>query len=253
MTYAISITVDPSTVMKAITSRKMRIAIAREVAPVLARRWRVTAEDNLSKNSARDYVSAIQVKEVSGVRVMLELVGRRANLIEHGVKEPIDMRDWLLTPFGLTARVIAFKHTSAGSSGRKGTPMGAAYVKKLGKQEAEKLGRRVYSSARKLQEGERLEAGHAPLLKGHHKTDIYAGMQRTAGATRSAAEYTTYRTISVDSPIGSWMYPTRPGAHIIDKMLDEAAEDVRDAVSDVLGGILVEVKMQKRRMKATTP
>jgi hypothetical protein len=253
MSYSISISVDPGAVIKAITSRKMRIAIAREVAPILARRWRVTAEDNLSKNSAQAYVNAIEVKEVSGVRVVLELAGRRANMIEHGVKEPIDMRDWLLAPYGLTSRVIPFQHATPGTAGRRGAPMGAAYAKTLGKKEAEKLGRRVYSSARKLKEGERLEAGLAPKLKAQHKTDIYAGMQRTQKEPRSATEYTTYRTISLNSPADSWMYPTRPGEHIIDKMLEEAQEDVRDAVSDVLGGVLVEVKLTKHRQGGSKP
>jgi hypothetical protein len=49
------------------------------------------------------------------------------------------------------------------------------------------------------------------------------------------------------------MYPTRPGEHIIDKMLEEAQEDVRDAVSDVLGGVLVEVKMTKHRQGGSKP
>lgn len=253
MSYSISISVDPGTVIKAITSRKMRIAIAREVAPILARRWRVTAEDNLSKNSAQAYVNAIEVKEVSGVRVVLELAGRRANMIEHGVKEPIDMRDWLLAPYGLTSRVIPFKHATPSSAGTKGVPMGAAYAKKIGIKEAEKLGRRIYNSARKLQEGERLEAGLAPKLRSRHKTDIYAGMERRESETRGSTEYTTFRTISYNAPIGSWEYPRRDPAHLIDKMLEDSVEDVRDAVSEVLGGILVEVQLKKQKMGSAKP
>lgn len=253
MSYAISITVDPAKVVKAISSRKMRIEIARAVAPVLLRRWRVTAEDNLSKNSAKAYVDAIQVQEVSGVRVILELAGQRANMIEHGVETPIDMRDMLLRPFGLEHRVIPFQHSSPGSKGRRGAPMGSAYEKTLGKQKAEKLGRRIYAEARKLAPDERLLGGLAPKLKPHHKEDIYASMRRTPGAKRGDTEYTTYRTISLNSPAESWIYPTRPGAHIVDKMLEEAREDIRDAVSEVLGGVLVEVQTKKRRYRGSSP
>lgn len=130
--------------------------------------------------------------------------------------------------------------------------MGAAYEKKLGKPAAQKLGRKIYKEARKLEAGEKLPS-LAPKLKARHTTDIYAGMERRQGESRFKTEYTTYRTISENSPADAWIYPARPGSHIIDKMLDEAKEDVRDAVSEVLGGILVEVQMKKIRQRGSTP
>ena len=73
---------------------------------------------------------------------------------------------------------------------------------------ASTLGRRIYDMAKKLKPSQKLPAGLARRLAPWHKTDLYAGMQKTSKTYRKATQssYQTFRTISEANPVG-WIHP----------------------------------------------
>ncbi len=171
--------------------------------------------------SRNDYISSIQavVHKPKGVAI-LSLVGQPANLIENGMDET-DLRDTLLGPDvpvaeaggkgkkrakdGHFYRAVPFRHGTPGTGGSVGRAMGDAYSKVV--KDSAALGRSVYRAAKNLGPAERLPAHtrygrgkklSVPKLREHHKTDIYAGMQKLRGAYAKAAQsqYQTFRTIS---------------------------------------------------------
>lgn len=134
--------------------------------------------------------------------------------------------------------------------------------------------KRVYSFARRLQQGDRL-AGFGTAYKQsksytyfngagmdvpQHLVDVggytwkasqfegmFANIQRTAAAPRHA-EYMTIRTITPDSP--GWFIPPTPAHHYAERALEQAmpqideiiaaaaGEDLAAAMNDAIGGVL---------------
>lgn len=200
-------------------------------------RWIELASARLS-SSRGPYISAIQATKLQGTIGVIELVGAFANLVEHGTPG-FDMRDTLLRPQGLTSRVIPFRHLgpdAAGASG-VGAPMGKPYAKTLGVKPSRALGQAIYAVAKGLSPGESLRPGSAPLLHSHHKSDIYAGLQRQP--QKSGSRYMTFRTISEDGDPDSWMYPALTGRNVtreLEQELPDIANSVLSAVLDQLTG-----------------
>ena len=156
-------------------------------------------------------------------------------------------------------RSIPFRHATPGTQGSVGQAMGGAYAKyfadahkglyddqgasSMGKLHADGLGERVYEAASKLKVsakpeaggkvvwGGRLQAGLAPKLKAHHRSDIYAGMVKVAHVYEDATQdqYKTFRSISTGSP--GWMAPAREGVHLVN--------EVRDYVSGIAERVMV--------------
>lgn len=215
------------------------------------------------------YVKGIQqietVPSPKGTAIRkLELTGTLPLAIENGQKA-YDMHDTLLGPNvpvvargkGLKGkhlkkdgtgyyRTIPFRHTNPGSASLLAPALGRAYEQKLGPAEAKALGKSIYRQAKKLTEstgmpgqkitwGSRLEAGFAPKLKRHHKTDIYAGMVKESKFYQqiSQSQYATFRTISTGSP--GWHRKATPGVHLlreVKKIVE--AQVIRQTFEDML-------------------
>lgn len=176
-----------------------------------------------------DYISGIQPVEMQPGQAAIALVGEIPHFLEDGAPAQ-DLRDTLLgpnvpvAPFGQKGkrlakaghyyRAIPFRHTTPGTEEEPrgktvGQEMGSAYSGHEAVSDAKKLGKDVYGKAIKLAAtrsapgrgavyGGRLEAGLAPKLKPHHKTDIYAGMikEKKKYAKADQSKYYTFRTIS---------------------------------------------------------
>ncbi len=189
--------------------------------------------------TADDYIAGLQPVEytlgsrgdsfsqTSGFEI--SLVGALPNMIEKGW-DGGDMKETLLS--GRNAKVgkngsryntVPFRHMGPNASGRNGAPMGSAYKASRGETEAEEIGKRVYAAAKKLKQGMSLQAGLAPLLQSHHKTDIYAGMIKQQQAYTSASgkvtnqsQYKTFRRVSDNSDPDSWLHPGIKPHHLFD-------------------------------------
>jgi hypothetical protein len=215
-----------------------------DVATAARAKWIRLAQQQLG-SSKRDYINGIQPISGSGNERVIVLVGQLPNMIEQGV-EAWDLRTTLLgggkgktSRDGHRYRAIPFRHGTPGSKGQAGTPMGARYgpqggqslawasAGRMDKGQAAAMGRAIHSAAKRLRAGERL--GHdtlsgrtvvdlgrgkarqrlqVPKLAPWHKTDIFAGMQRTPKKYQTAtqSQYTTFRTISEANPTG-WIHP----------------------------------------------
>jgi len=189
------------------------------------------------------------------------LAGWLPNAVENGWAGG-DMKTWMLA--GRNAKVgkdgkryntVPFRHMGPGASGRDAPPMGSAHgptpaapSRRVGggmtAEDAARLGRRVLKAAKALSAttshpdtgttwGGRLEAGLAPILRPHHKTDIYAGMVRQEKTYRAATQnqYTTFRRISENSDPEAWVHPGIEGRHLF----REAADYANVAASDLIG------------------
>lgn len=192
------------------------------------------------------YVQAIQQPEILPGAVTVALVGKAAHDIEFG-RESYDLRDVFLgrnvpvkkhgepgkgkyaSSKGGYYRAIPFRHTGPESAGVLGAPMGSQFAKAQGSQAALELGKWVYSQAKQLRAtkegpnrtvkwGERLPAGLAPLLRPHHKSDIFKDLYKIqkrygpGGAVQT--QYRTFRTISTRIRTG-WIMPATPGEQIM--------------------------------------
>ena len=206
-------------------------------------KWIQLAQKNLHGSSAT-YVNSIQALQIQGPKAILTLVGQPANLIEHGMDE-LDMRTTLLGPNvpvappgqkgkrqakdGSYYRAIPFRHSTPGSAGTVGAPMGSAYENVVSDSKA--LGRKVYAQAKKLKGstsdaggttryGGSLPSGLAPKLKSHHSTDIYAGMIRLEKTYEKATQssYMTFRMISTNPNTTGWIRPATEGVKFSDEV-----------------------------------
>jgi len=77
--------------------------------------------------------------------------------------------------------------------------LAANYAAKGNKRWADKMVTAAYNAApRAVQYGDRIEEGHAPILRARHATDLFAGMVRETKTYEKAtqAQYATFRTIS---------------------------------------------------------
>lgn len=240
--------------------------------------------------SATDYTNGIQEARLEGQGAVVSLLGEKPNRLEHG--EPAyDMRDRLLGPgvpivsrgsgqrgkqqtkaTGAGAgyyRSIPFRHQTPGKTGapsamRLAKPMGHAYQRQMGVQEAHAMGKAIHAAAKRLAptvtephrlhssatpsgkrakdfrgtagkmatmqrpiHGARLPAGvgGAKKLRPHHSTDIYAGMQKMQDTYRQAVQ-NTYMTFRTISTrkTTGWQHPGSPGAQLMRKLDAELPE-----------------------------
>lgn len=189
-------------------------------------------------NSSRaDYIHGVQpLEEVDG-GVALVLAGSLPNMVEHGWGAR-DLRETLLdspnvdgskvheSKDGFRYRFIPFRHkTPNAGSDLSGGRMGSAYGPKSAAslaqphtlvKDTQALGRRLHKAALNLQPREGMQAGLAPKLRPHHKTDIYAGMRvnRQAvshpgggGKVAHQRTYTSFRAISDRPGTEGWYHP----------------------------------------------
>ena len=129
--------------------------------------------------------------------------------------------------------------------------MGSPYSSHDAVADAKKLGKDIYQAAKALapmrtapggekayggspDQPRRLEAGLAPLLRPHHKADIYAGMVREVKTygKGTQAKYFTFRTISTTVREG-W-FRTIEARHYAQKVADFAADLASRAFKDYL-------------------
>ena len=211
----------------------------------------VQAQKKLT-SSADDYKRGLQEPEFAIKRRLpsnpttvatIALVGWLPNVVEHGW-EGGDMKAALLG--GRSAKTgengryvtIPFRHMTPGTTGRFGQPMGASHAKSgtATREEAARLGRRIHRMAKELgastthagssgtRWGDRLPAGQAPKLRGHHKTDIFAGMTKMSKtyAKGTQNQYMTFRRVSENSDPRAWLHPGIEARHLM-----------RDAVKEI--------------------
>ena len=249
--------------------RKQLNQLAKMLAGAARDEWiRLASQDNSSMRG--DYIRGIQKPEVSEGTAVIALVGTVANLLEHG-DGGVDLRDILLgdhiptKPRGTRGgkheaseggyyRAIPFRHATPGASAQVvGAEMGSAHSRQSGTEFGKKLGREIYGEAKKLKSysggaaaaQRRLAPGHAPKLKDHHKTDIYAGMIREEKTYEQAAQsqYFTFRTISthvtdaegdrVEATEG-WQRDAIVGRKFAEKVSDYVAKIAADAAKAML-------------------
>jgi len=179
-----------------------------------------------------------EVKQIGPHRLqaVIELVGGLANMVEQGVSA-FDLRDTLLregthklrySADGHRYRFVPFRHSVPGARAHAGLTMGQQFTKAglgefsrafrggLDERAARTLGRSIHREAkalsptmsapttpgekRKVKYGDGLEAGHAPILRGRHVTDIFAGMYREVKVYErdTQQQFTSFRTISTN-------------------------------------------------------
>ncbi len=167
----------------------------------------------------------------------ITLLGEMPNRIEQGWAGG-DMKPALLAgPNAKTGEhgrynTVPFRHGTPGTSGRNFPAMGSQFMPgfRMGpsgviqtgtsKDHARKLGKAVHRAAKALagtvshpgkgvSYGERLKAGMAPLLRPHHKTDVFAGMIREEKTYKKTtqSQYITFRRVSENSDPGAWIHP----------------------------------------------
>lgn len=245
---------DSRRLIAGLTSREAREAITEMAIPIIEQSWRRVAKRRLSPRRAKVYTEAIQVLPVRGTRAVLALEGREANNIEHG-NDSWDMKPGILAGSGVRYNkegapyaIVPMQHASYRAAGATAPPMGAAYRRKLGKERAYELGKQIYERASKLSIGEALRDTQTPKLRTRHQAPIYEGMRKEQSAKRkgiAGTEYRTYRTVSLESPSNSWIYPKRAGAKISDEALRDAIPEIQEGISNLVGGMLVKVKLTK--------
>lgn len=240
-------------------NKKALRGIVRDIASAARTYWVQLAQKDKS-SFANDYVRGIQSIKFSGNMAIITLVGEVPHLLEDG-SPAVDMRTFLLgsrvpvVPRGERGkhenaqggyyRAIPFRHTIPTSGKVVGQAMGKAYRGHEAVRDARKLGREIYRLAKKLKAttsnpygettwGGRLRSQQArtygivigegpmvPLLKPHHKTDIYQGMIRSTKVykEREQTQYHTFRTISTTGgDPDSWIRKPIQARHYADKV-----------------------------------
>ena len=232
-----------------------------DIADASRAEWiRLASGDNKVGSHWRyDYINGIQeVVEESPGTAVIALVGEIPHMLEDGAEEQ-DLRETLLGPGVPEApvgsrgkhrslndrfyRAIPLRHMTPGTEdaprGRThGRGMDQPYSGSMAAADAAKLGRDVYSAARKLEVtvsapkggtvyGGRLKPGTGgavplanPATGTPHKTDIYAGMIREEKTYEKVAQhqYATFRTISTGVQDGSWIRRAIPARHYAEKV-----------------------------------
>lgn len=198
-----------------------------------------TAELNTSKES---YVGGVQLLEFpvssdqlsKGVNKFASIVltGSLANMIEHGAPQR-DMRDYLLK--NKKRNTVPFRHQTPGTVGVAGKPMGMFELRGKSKSVSEQIGRKIHEAAQEInptishastgvvwgkkkhgKEGKitkelttklNVLVGKNPTTSTPHQSSIYAGMVRKQKlyAVKDDPTYITFRSISENSPVGSWI------------------------------------------------
>jgi hypothetical protein len=207
----------------------------------------------INSSFRNDYIRGIQpVQMMEGVAVVA-LVGAVPHMLEDGAPKT-DLRDTLLgpnvpiVPVGERGkhqskpkgkneeggpyfyRAIPLRHSTPGTTKQIGQPMGSPYAGHDAVVNSKKLGKTVYAAAKKLAPttgmpyggtswGEKLNTSDfgIPLLKPHHKSDIYSGMYRMQKTYEAATQnyYMTFRTISTrPHHRDSWIRKPFPARHL---------------------------------------
>lgn len=207
-------------------------SILGNVAASARNRWlRLGGADESSFSG--DYVRGILPTKVkSETEHVITLVGEVPHLLEDGAPR-LDMRTTLLGPNvpvvpigergkhrnkkGGYFRAIPIRHKTP--TAKSPQTMGAAYSGHKAVSDSKALGRSVYRAAKALEGsktdpygktkwGGRLKTKGmgVPLLRKHHKSNIYEGMVRQEKTYEKAtqSQYVTFRTISTSVQDGSW-------------------------------------------------
>jgi len=222
-----------------------------------------------SKDSSHlrfDYLTGILPVEDKKGQSVIGLVGELPHLLEEGAPS-LDLRTTLLGPkvptvprgqrgkhlakIGGYYRAIPFRHMTPGTAAAprgktSGLEMGMAYKGHPAIANAKALGKSIHKAAKKLSAsvsapgqktvyGGRLQAGMAPKLKEHHKTDIYAGMIRERKTYEKAtqSQYYTFRTISTNVTEG-WIRPPIIARHYADQVAQYATKLAPEVVTAFL-------------------
>lgn len=251
-------------------------SILGNVAASARNHWlRLAGEDRSSFRG--DYIHGIQpaIAE-SSTRHVVALVGEVPHMLEEGSPR-LDMRDTLLGPNVPAApmgkrgkhpnkdggffRAIPIRHSTPGSGKNAGLSIGSAYSGHSAVMDSSKMGKAVYKAAMALEKstttpfkktgewGGRLDVSKltaglnkgtkgVPLLKPHHKSNIYQGMVRQEKTYEKATQntYTTFRTISTSVQDGSWWRKPIEARHYAKKTGDFVAKILPDAIEAYLRG-----------------
>ncbi len=198
------------------------------IAVAAHRRWIELAEERLT--TTRDaYIAGIQSPEIQGGTIILTLRSTEQNPIPMMVEEGMpayDMREKILK--GATSKVVRFKHADMNSATGPQQPFGHPLRKTRGIIGSRMIGRTIAREAQKLQHGEKLSAGHSPKILERHFTDPYSGM------SHSFRGFSTFRTISLNSPSDAWQHPGIKAAFLLDQVVADMDTIMYDVVEEVM-------------------
>lgn len=233
-------------------------AVVRDIAAGARARWIQLASKDKSvfKN---DYIRGIQQVSYRGNLAIITLLGEIPHILEDGAPAldmrttllgpnvpvvPMGERGKHLNKRGGYFRAIPFRHATPTAGHVVGQAMGSAYRGHELVRDAKKLGKEIYKAAKgldatksdpygKTKWGGRLNTeklntyGNVlgpqqrmiPLLKPHHKTDIYQGMVKQTKVYGKAeqSQYTTFRTISTSVKDG-WIRKPITARHYADQV-----------------------------------
>ena len=195
----------PAKAMAALDKKQIQNVVA-DIAESARNHWMKLAEKDQS-HLRFDYILGIQAVQYTGGQAVLSLIGEIPHMLEDGAPA-IDMRTTLLGP---NVPVVAMgergKHKNASGGFYRAIPIRhktpkSTKIKETGSaaRRAHRMGKDIYKIAKGLKSHGRLQAGLAPKLAKHHRTDIYAGMKRivkqySKGGPKQS-QYVTFRTIS---------------------------------------------------------
>jgi hypothetical protein len=178
-----------------------------EVAQEAVAKWRELAEDSGLTSTKDLYLEGIGVvRKLSATHVEIDLKGFLPNALESGIGS-FDMKPGLLK--GKDHVVIPIKHAAPGQGK-------ALRLSELPAQVAKK--------AQGLRRGERYST-----KLGKSK---YEGMQK-AKRQSGGSSYVQFRTVSVNSPSDSWIYPGLEPLNLAEKVRKHIEDNMDDIVRRV--------------------
>lgn len=148
----------------------------------------------------------------------IELVGELANALERG-KDPFSLAEGLLsspnarrTADGARYSIVPLRMTTPGTRGAVGQPMDRVYAPpgpdsrsgRVGRDDAEAIGKDVYKRAKRLQPGQNIGPTGLPKLQEKHAVDPFTRMHRSGAAGHRY--YVAFRTVSDRNP-GAFTHP----------------------------------------------
>ena len=242
-------------------SAAMSTAIMNVALPIIERNWQQLVQSELTPRQAAIYSRAMRVTRARGTTALLSLdqtapQGTYALLLEKGT-DGYDFRDTMLNvgervgPSSRKAidqptRVIAFQHAAYNSASTRFVPMGRPFNAEFGAKEAKSIGYQIYKEAKLLKPGEPMQPQGIRMLKPYHKEEIYTNMYRLPKAPKGKSKYVTFRTLSMDSPAEKWHYPKREAHDLMEKAIDNSADEVLDAIRDLFNGAATTLKLRKK-------
>jgi hypothetical protein len=169
--------------------------------------------------------------------------------LENGVPA-VDMKLWpptspraKVTAKGTKYLTIPFRHNTPGSNATATAMPRSVYDAARGLGASQITGRKLRVNAHgdpvpayRYLWSSSLSAGHAPKLKPEHRTDPYAGMVRMETSTKGkkSSAYLTFRTLSANSPPGSWIIPAKPAQHIARNLAERAQTTLLRRAADII-------------------